>query len=147
MPAVLWPWTRTLTSFPKSETGSAGLPDSGDSLDLSTFEQILEMDDDEDEREFSRSIVYGFFEQAEATFGKMDKSLYVDTSFISPAFSRSFSFTSLYVSEHLPNMALARLPKAKNISKSHLPPPRSTRLPWQLHSPVKIIIIAVADPH
>ena len=41
------------------------------------------MDDDEDEREFSKSIVYGFFEQAEATFGKMDDSLYVDASFVS----------------------------------------------------------------
>lgn len=37
-----------------------------------TFEQILEMDDDEEEREFSKSIVYGFFEQAEATFKKME---------------------------------------------------------------------------
>ncbi|KAI9775830.1 MAG: hypothetical protein M1839_000881 [Geoglossum umbratile] len=32
------------------------------------------MDDDE-EREFSRSIVYGFFEQAVATFKKMDDGL------------------------------------------------------------------------
>lgn len=41
-----------------------------------TFEQILEMDDDEeDEREFSKSIVYGFFEQAEQTFKKMELSL------------------------------------------------------------------------
>ena len=38
------------------------------------------MDDDEDEREFSRSIVYGFFEQAEATFEKMDAALYVDAN-------------------------------------------------------------------
>ncbi|KAF6221549.1 hypothetical protein HO133_002405 [Letharia lupina] len=58
-----------------SETGSTGLPDCGDSIDLPTFEQILEMDDDEDEREFSKSIVYGFFEQAEATFEKMIASL------------------------------------------------------------------------
>lgn len=58
-----------------SETGSTGLPDCGDSIDPSTFEQILEMDDDEDEREFSKSIVYGFFEQAEATFEKMLASL------------------------------------------------------------------------
>ncbi|KAL9135315.1 MAG: hypothetical protein Q9175_003491 [Cornicularia normoerica] len=58
-----------------SETGSIGLPDCGDSIDPLTFEQILEMDDDEDEREFSKSIVYGFFEQAEATFEKMDTSL------------------------------------------------------------------------
>lgn len=35
------------------------------------------MDDDEDDREFSRSIVFGFFEQAEQTFGKMDDALYV----------------------------------------------------------------------
>jgi osomolarity two-component system phosphorelay intermediate protein YPD1 len=46
-----------------------------DSIDVATFEQILEMDDDEDDREFSRSIVFGFFEQAEETFGKMDDAL------------------------------------------------------------------------
>ena len=87
-----------LTPSLKSETGSIGLPDCGDSLDLLTFEQILEMDDDEDEREFSRSIVYGFFDQAEATFEKMDNSLYVDTSFISLSFSWSPSFASLSLS-------------------------------------------------
>lgn len=64
-----------LTRSPKSEAGSLGLPECGDSIDQLTFEQILEMDDDEEEREFSKSIVYGFFEQAEATFEKMDKSL------------------------------------------------------------------------
>lgn len=47
----------------------------GDSIDVLTFEQILEMDDDEDEREFSRSIVFGFFTQAEETFVKMDEAL------------------------------------------------------------------------
>ena len=40
-----------------------------------TFEQILEMDDDEEEREFSKSIVYGFFDQAEQTLREMDESL------------------------------------------------------------------------
>ncbi len=49
--------------------------DLGDSIDQVTFDQILEMDDDEEEREFSRSIVYGFFEQAETTFKKMDAAL------------------------------------------------------------------------
>ncbi|MCJ1353169.1 MAG: hypothetical protein MMC33_003154 [Icmadophila ericetorum] len=58
----------------RSDDG-AMLPDCGDSIDPATFEQILEMDDDEDEREFSKSIVYGFFEQAEATFKNMEKSL------------------------------------------------------------------------
>ncbi|TVY31950.1 Multistep phosphorelay regulator [Lachnellula subtilissima] len=61
----------------RSEEGSVGdgLPDLGDSIDALTFEQILEMDDDEDEREFSKSIVFGFFEQAEETFVKMDTAL------------------------------------------------------------------------
>jgi len=64
------------------------LPDLGDSIDVLTFEQILEMDDDDD-REFSKSIVFGFFEQAEQTFTKMDDALYVggtsDTLYISEA--------------------------------------------------------------
>jgi len=59
----------------ESEEGSVSLPDLGDSIDALTFEQILEMDDDEDDREFSRSIVFGFFEQAEQTFKKMDDAL------------------------------------------------------------------------
>jgi len=59
----------------RSEAGSIGLPDLGDSIDAVTFEQILEMDDEDDDHDFSRSIVYGFFEQAEATFTKMDEAL------------------------------------------------------------------------
>ncbi|KAI8634175.1 histidine-phosphotransfer domain, HPT domain-containing protein [Xylariaceae sp. FL1651] len=51
------------------------MPDLGDSIDIVTFSQILEMDDSEEDREFSKSIVYGFFEQAEETFGKMDTAL------------------------------------------------------------------------
>lgn len=34
------------------------------------------MDDDE-ERDFSRAIVFGFFEQAEDTFNQMEKLVYV----------------------------------------------------------------------
>ncbi|KAH8687852.1 signal transduction histidine kinase [Tricladium varicosporioides] len=59
----------------RSDDGSIGLPDLGDNIDAVTFEQILEMDDDEDDRDFSKSIVIGFFEQAEQTFMKMDKAL------------------------------------------------------------------------
>jgi len=59
----------------RSEDGSAtGFPDT-DLIDAATFEQILEMDDDEEEREFSKSIVYDFFTQAESTFQKMDQYL------------------------------------------------------------------------
>ncbi|KAI1107355.1 histidine-phosphotransfer domain, HPT domain-containing protein [Jackrogersella minutella] len=51
------------------------MPDLGDAIDIVTFSQILEMDDSEDDREFSKSIVFGFFEQAEETFEKMDAAL------------------------------------------------------------------------
>lgn len=50
----------------------------GDVVDKDTFHQLLEMDDDE-EREFSKSIVWNYFEQAETTFQQMDEALYADT--------------------------------------------------------------------
>lgn len=53
------------------------IPGAEDTIDPSTFEQILEMDEDESEREFSKSIVYDFFTQAEGTFTKMDTNLCV----------------------------------------------------------------------
>ena len=53
------------------------IPGAKDSIDALTFEQILEMDDDEEERDFSKSIVYDFFTQADGTFQKMDKALQV----------------------------------------------------------------------
>ncbi len=46
----------------------------GENIDMQTFEQILEMDE-EDDREFSQSIALGFFEQAESTFIDMDDAL------------------------------------------------------------------------
>lgn len=51
--------------------------DFGDDVDVETFEQILEMDEGEEDgsHEFSRSIVFGFLEQAESTFKKMDTAL------------------------------------------------------------------------
>ena len=48
--------------------------DFGDAVDTATFEQILEMDGEED-REFSQSIVFDFFDQARATFVEMDDSM------------------------------------------------------------------------
>jgi len=44
-------------------------------FDITTFNQILEMDDDPEEREFSKSIVFDFFDQAESTFGKMEQAV------------------------------------------------------------------------
>jgi osomolarity two-component system phosphorelay intermediate protein YPD1 len=51
------------------------LEDFGDSVDTATFEQILEMDDDDEEHEFSKGIVYGFFDQAAETFQKMENAM------------------------------------------------------------------------
>lgn len=45
-----------------------------DVLDMTTFEQILEMDEPDDD-EFSSSIVIGFLDQAEETFVQMDAAL------------------------------------------------------------------------
>ncbi|KAJ5126038.1 hypothetical protein N7448_005348 [Penicillium atrosanguineum] len=50
------------------------LSDVKELIDESTFEQILEMDDDDD-RDFSKGIVYGFFDQAHNTFEKMENAL------------------------------------------------------------------------
>lgn len=50
------------------------MPRLGDVLDMSTFNQILEMDEPDD-HDFSFSIVFGFFEQAEDTFKGMDDAL------------------------------------------------------------------------
>lgn len=57
--------------------------DFGDNVDVGTFEQILDMDEGEEDdgHEFSRSIVFGFLEQAETTFVKMERALYVTPTF------------------------------------------------------------------
>lgn len=50
------------------------MPDFGEHVDNGIFEQILEMDDD-DRREFSKSLVTNFFDQAEETFVKIEEVL------------------------------------------------------------------------
>jgi len=55
--------------------GIMSIPGAEDNIDPATFEQILEMDDDEVDREFSKSIVFDFFGQADSTFAKMDSNL------------------------------------------------------------------------
>lgn len=50
-------------------------PDSSELIDWSILGQILEMDDDENEREFSKGIVENYFEQAETTFLEMDEAV------------------------------------------------------------------------
>ncbi|KAI9155374.1 putative histidine phosphotransferase HPT1p [Paramyrothecium foliicola] len=46
----------------------------GNAVDMNTFNQILEMDDPGD-HDFSYSLVFGFFDQAEETFESMDAAL------------------------------------------------------------------------
>jgi len=43
-------------------------------IDMDIFSQLLEMDDDEEDREFSREIVWNYFSQAETTFEEMEKA-------------------------------------------------------------------------
>ena len=45
-----------------------------DLIDMITFEQLLDMDD-EDDHEFSYSIVNNYFEQADTIFGDMSVAL------------------------------------------------------------------------
>jgi len=59
----------------KNDGDIMSIPGAEDQIDPATFEQILEMDEDESEREFSKSIVFDFFTQADGTFDKMDASL------------------------------------------------------------------------
>ena len=52
------------------------MPDLESVVDMTTFSQILEMDDPDD-HSFSSSIVFDFFDQADQTFTEMDDALYV----------------------------------------------------------------------
>lgn len=71
----LWLFTNLVESRVQPKEGPPELSDFGDNIDQATFEQILEMDDDDDDRDFSKGIVYGFFEQADGTFEKMEKAM------------------------------------------------------------------------
>ncbi|ODQ56402.1 putative histidine phosphotransferase HPT1p [Saitoella complicata NRRL Y-17804] len=58
----------------REETTPNAADEAGDLIDHNTFDQLLEMDD-EDDREFSRSIVWNYFEQADTTFVEMETAL------------------------------------------------------------------------
>ena len=47
----------------------------GEHVDDAIFSQILEMDESEEERDFSAPLVRNFFEQAVETFDKMQSAL------------------------------------------------------------------------
>jgi len=58
----------------KSATADAVEPSLNEVLDMNTFNQILEMDEPDDQQ-FSSSIVFDFFDQADETFKEMDAAL------------------------------------------------------------------------
>lgn len=45
-------------------------------IDKATFNQILDMDDDDEDRDFSKDIVSGYFKQVEQTLKEMRSSMY-----------------------------------------------------------------------
>lgn len=47
----------------------------GDSISEAAFEQILEMDDSPSNRDFSKTLVYDYFDQAKETFQGMDAAV------------------------------------------------------------------------
>lgn len=58
-----------------SETAEHEFQSGNDYIDSNTFGQILEMDEDQEEREFSSALVEHFFEQAVGTFDQIQKAL------------------------------------------------------------------------
>jgi len=48
-------------------------------IDMEIFNQILELEDDEDSFEFSLGMAQAYISQARDAFNKMDKALYVPT--------------------------------------------------------------------
>ncbi|KAJ5661803.1 uncharacterized protein N7477_009419 [Penicillium maclennaniae] len=68
------PESKAEAVYDQPKSAPPKLSDVKELIDESTFEQILEMDDDDD-RDFSKGIVYGFFDQAHNTFDKMENAL------------------------------------------------------------------------
>jgi len=60
------------STAPAEKAESAPLPPTNTFIDLETFDQILEMDDEGDDS-FSKGIVVGFVDQAATTFEEMEK--------------------------------------------------------------------------
>ncbi|WVQ77080.1 hypothetical protein IAR50_006763 [Cryptococcus sp. DSM 104548] len=65
----------------KEESESEAENDDEEIIDMETFQQIMDMDEDdgdddsEEKHSFSKGIVWGYFEQAEATFKDMEEAL------------------------------------------------------------------------
>ena len=62
------------TAMPVADASSE-LP--SEPIDMETFQQILELDENPSVREFSTDMVWQYFAQAKVTFTDMDEALYV----------------------------------------------------------------------
>jgi osomolarity two-component system, phosphorelay intermediate protein YPD1 len=67
--------TRQARSSEKQQPGEWTPATTEDFLDATTFDQLLEMDDD-DEREFSKGIVWNYFEQVKGSFVPIEEGMY-----------------------------------------------------------------------
>jgi osomolarity two-component system phosphorelay intermediate protein YPD1 len=71
--------TRQPRNLPEPQQPGEWIPAlTEDFLDATTFEQLLEMDDD-DEREFSKGIVWNYFEQVKGSFAPIEDGMYVSS--------------------------------------------------------------------
>ena len=73
--------------MPEPQRGEWNHALTDDFLDATTFEQLLEMDDDDD-REFSKGIVWNYFDQVKNSFAPIEEGMYI--SFI-PVFTDEYS--------------------------------------------------------
>ncbi len=67
--------TRDFCSPQDDQVDDDEMVDFGDHVEDAIFSQILEMDESEEERDFSAPLVRNFFEQAVETFDKMQSAL------------------------------------------------------------------------
>src|SRR5277367_2106863 len=69
-----------LMNFPSQYPGAWDPLVTNDFLDATTFEQLLDMDDDID-REFSRGVVESYFRQVRGSFAPFEEGMYVLSAF------------------------------------------------------------------
>jgi osomolarity two-component system, phosphorelay intermediate protein YPD1 len=73
-PTSAEPQTEPQQEEPQQQPGEWTPALTEDFLDATTFEQLLDMDDD-DEREFSKGIVWNYFEQVKGSFKPIEDGM------------------------------------------------------------------------
>ena len=62
---------------PEPDADSSPSAPGGGIIDMDTFHQILDLDDEDGTHEFSAGMVWAYFDQAASTFKDMTEALYV----------------------------------------------------------------------